>query len=381
MLRSFSLSLLALGLAAITALAQDLPKGQIIDDVKCKADATQSYALYLPSKYSPDRKWNVILAFDPRGRGRTPVERFQEAAEKYGYIVAGSNNSRNGPPQISQVASKAMLADLQARFSLDPKRMYGAGQSGGSRFALDLALTSKQYAGVVAASAGFAQPVGSDTALDFRVFATAGTEDFNYQEMRRFDRVIASPHRLRIFNGDHTWLPSSLAVEALEWFEIEAMKTGLRPKDEALIDAVFASRKARFATITNTGELFREHQSLVADFNGLRDVKASVAAAAQLEKSKALNDAQTKEAIEAMNERTSYGEIANYADQFGNPLQRADSIESLKTRLIKLSSRAKAADDSTDRQMARRVIRTALADYTGPQADPELRKMLEEARP
>ena len=84
-------------LAVAAALqAQDLPKGQIIDEVKCQADASQTYALYLPSGYSPDRKWSVILAFDARGRGRVPVVQFQAAAEKYGYIVAGSNNSRNG---------------------------------------------------------------------------------------------------------------------------------------------------------------------------------------------------------------------------------------------------------------------------------------------
>lgn len=388
MLRPLSLFIFVSCLAAGSALAQELPrgqiglpKGQIIDDVKCKADDSQSYALFLPANYSPDRKWSVILAFDPRGRGRVPVERFQAAAEKYGYIVAGSNNSKNGPPQISQAASKAMLTDLQARFSLDPKRMYAAGQSGGARFALDLALNTKQFAGVVASSAGFARPTGSDTSLEFKVFATAGTEDFNYQEMRRFDRQLASPHRLRIFNGDHTWLPSELAVEALEWFEIEAMKTSLRAKNDALISASFAARQTRLAAVTNADELLRENRALVADFSGLRDVKAHSAAAEKLDGSKEVKEAQTKEAIEAMNERTSYGEVSNYADQFGNPLQRADSIEALKIRLTKLTQRAKAADDSTDRQLARRVIRAALADYTGPTADPELRKMLEDSRP
>src|SRR5208337_3610840 len=107
----------------LLARAQDLPRGQVIDEVKCTADPSESYALYLPSNYSQDRAWSVIFAFDPRGRGRAPVVQYQAAAEKYGYIVAGSNNSRNGPWNVSLAAAQAMSADVGARFSIDPKRM------------------------------------------------------------------------------------------------------------------------------------------------------------------------------------------------------------------------------------------------------------------
>ena len=376
MLRSLFLP----ALLAASAFAQDLPHGKIIDDVKCKADATQSYALYVPSNYSADNKWSVILAFDPRGRGRIPVERFEAAAEKFGYIVAGSNNSRNGPAQVSLTASKAMLEDLQARFSIDPKRLYAAGQSGGARFAMDLALSTKQFAGVIASSAGFAHPRGGEVALDFAVFGTAGTDDFNYQEMRRFDRQLSSPHRVQIFAGDHTWLPSSLAVEALEWMEIQAMKSVARAKHDALIDHSFNSRRVQLAAMRDTGEIWRANKSLAADFEGLRDVKAFADAAAAFESSKDVRDARTISATEEMHESQYYAEISNFADQLGNPLQKEDSLAALKSRLGTLANQAKAAIDSPDRQLARRVIGAITADYAG-RTEPEFRKMLEDARP
>ena len=72
-----------------------LPVGQVIPEILCVADTSESYALYLPSNYSPDKRWPIIYAFDPVARGKLPVGLFKEAAEKYGYIVAGSNNSRN----------------------------------------------------------------------------------------------------------------------------------------------------------------------------------------------------------------------------------------------------------------------------------------------
>ena len=42
------------------AVAQDLPRGQIVDGVKCASDAAQTYALYLPSNYSADHEFFEI---------------------------------------------------------------------------------------------------------------------------------------------------------------------------------------------------------------------------------------------------------------------------------------------------------------------------------
>src|SRR6266850_1077717 len=88
-----------------------IPRGKVIEKVVCAANPAQRYALYLPSNYTPVRAWPILYAFDPGARGSIPVNRFQEAAEKYGWIIAGSNNSRNGPMQPSREAFEAMWDD------------------------------------------------------------------------------------------------------------------------------------------------------------------------------------------------------------------------------------------------------------------------------
>ena len=140
---------------AHVAGAQDLPRGAIIDDVKCAADATQSYALYLPSNYSPTRRWSVLVGFHPGARGRALVDTYRAAAEQYGYVVVASNNSRNGPWEVSAAAIKAIFPDVDARFAIDSQRIYLTGHSGGARVALQVALANKAIAGVIASSAGF----------------------------------------------------------------------------------------------------------------------------------------------------------------------------------------------------------------------------------
>src|SRR5689334_10152754 len=62
--------------AAWGLTAQELPRGQVLERVTVQDDERQSYALYVPANYSPDRAWPILYCLDPGARGRVPVERF-----------------------------------------------------------------------------------------------------------------------------------------------------------------------------------------------------------------------------------------------------------------------------------------------------------------
>ncbi|HXB72032.1 MAG TPA: hypothetical protein VNY05_27595 [Candidatus Acidoferrales bacterium] len=206
-----------LAVAAMTA--QELPRGEVVDRVLVTGNDRQSYALYLPSHYTAERTWPVLYCLDPGARGRAPVERFAKAAEKAGWVVVGSNNSRNGPMGPVQEAIGAMLADTHARFSIDDSRVYAAGLSGGARLALSWGLNG-HLAGVIACSAAFGPP-GTPKQIPMRIFATAGIDDFNHDELYRMSRELARrgvEHRFVEFEGGHEWLPEPLTFEALDFF-------------------------------------------------------------------------------------------------------------------------------------------------------------------
>src|SRR5262245_56074187 len=241
---------LTFALQASAAAAQDLPLGQPIDEVRCTVDPAQSYALYLPSNYSRDRLWPLLIGFHPAARGRAIVDTYREAAEKYGYVVAGSNNSRNGPWDVSMAAVRAMSEDIEQRLAVDPNRLYLTGHSGGTRVAMQVALDSKIVAGVIASSAAYPDSKPRKS-VPFVVFGTAGAEDFNYIELRTLDRTLTSPHRVAIFEGGHTLPPADVALEAIEWLELQAMKSRRRPRDEALIDQLLEKRQQDVAMSTS----------------------------------------------------------------------------------------------------------------------------------
>ncbi len=364
--------LIGLVLLAGSALAEEFPPGQVTPEVRCAADASQSYALYLPSNYDPARAWPVIFGFDPAARGGLPVDIYHAAAEKYGYIVAASNNSRNGSWEVSTNAARAMLPDVFARFHVDRKQIYLAGMSGGARVALGIALGQPDIAGVIASSAGFPDS-RSRKSVNFAVFMTAGTEDFNLIEMRRLDRELTSPHRLVVFEGPHTWLSSDLAVEAVEWLEIQAMKSGRKPRDEDRIDRIFESRKAGATT-------FPALNSLVADFQGLRDVSLYSAKAAEMGRDKRVRAALKKEREEEDHEVQLNREIIE-AEAKLTSVERADVLSELRDRWKRLAAMANAPADTADRRLARRVLRGLAMSAKERTTDPQYLRIVDEFRP
>jgi predicted esterase len=381
----------ALLLAA--ASAADLPKGRIIDRVVCSADARQSYALYLPSSYSAARKWPVLYCLEPLARGRVPVERFEAGAEKCGYIVAGSYNSRNGPIAVASEALQAVWRDTHETLSIDDRRAYLAGMSGGARDATAF-LASGVFAGVIAQAAGFS---GAEVPKDFATpfFGTAGTDDFNYAEMRQVDRELearGTPHRLVLFAGPHDWAPSSVSADALAWFDLVAIRAGTKPMDRPFIHALFESGTARAKAYEAANDLigaYLETRSLAADFKGWEDTAALEKKAAELRESREYRKAlKAEERVIARHQDlvTKILTLARDLDGSG----RQEALASLRNSIADLHTKGDAAQDSDERRVARRVLREATVqaweqssvrrekkDYAGAASEIELASLIE----
>jgi poly(3-hydroxybutyrate) depolymerase len=363
--------------SATVAAGQELSRGTIIDEVKCANDATQSYALYLPSTYSADRKWSVLIGFHPGARGRAIVEKYRAAAEQYGYVLAASNNSRNGPWEVSIAAVRAMMPDLGARFSLDEKRIYLTGHSGGARVAMQVALANKSIAGVIASSGGYpdSQPRARVT---FAVFSTAGNEDFNYIEMRMLDRKLTSPHRLAVFEGGHTLPTDDVALEAIEWMEVQAMKSGARTRDDVLVEQLVAKRQRQIAASTNDTSTVHLLEAFVEDFSGLRDVTAEAGRAKDLRKQRHVKKALEREHDADDEEARTISEFVALEAGLVDSERRTQSLMTLRDRLSKLAKQAGGPDPSPERTQSRRVLRAVTAGAAGRVQDREYRALLEQ---
>jgi predicted esterase len=351
----------------------------VIDRVEVIGEPEESYALYLPSDYRPDRAWSLLLAFHPSARGAAFVERYRQAAERFGYVVAGSNTSRNGSWDVITRAVRAMSRDAGRRFSIDARRVYLTGHSGGARVAMEVALGPNDIAGVIASSAGFpdAKPRRS---VRFPVFATAGIDDFNYLEMRRLDAALTSPHRLAIFDGGHTLPPASVAQDALAWLELEAMKSGRRERDPSLVDEVLEARRAG-ADRAPPPERLRLLREIVADFDGLRDVAALKAAADALAGDPAVIRAAKEDRAALDAEARMLDDALAEERRLRDPGRRADALYSLRLLFESWARAAASAEPSPQRSRARRLLAAVAAGAAERVSDDEYRDLVRRYRP
>ena len=268
----------------------------------------------------------------------------------------------------------ALTNDVAARLAVNPKRVYLAGMSGGARTALGVALASKDVAGVIASSAGYPDNTIRRT-LPFPLFATAGSEDFNHLEMRKLDRALTTPHRLVIFQGGHVWLSSELAMQAIEWMELHAMKAGLEPRDDAEIDRLLAARVAAVGTGSGR-DTFRALHAIAEDFKGLRDVSPYERRSAELGRDKAIRAALDAERDHDRREENMLSEVDALAARLASS-ERPAVLNQLRQKWMALSAAAKHPVDSMERQLARRVLAALAADGT---ADADYGKIIAEYR-
>lgn len=351
--------------AVCRARADELPRGEVVAKVISRSDAAQSYALYLPSNYSPNKKWPIIYAFDPGGRGNIPVELFKDAAEQYGYIVVGSNNSRNGPNVSLQLILQTLWDDTHARFALDEMRVYTSGFSGGARVAFAMAYAQgASVAGVIACSGGFPSQIVPSKSISFIVFSTAGADDFNYPELRRLDatlRGLGIRSRFETFDGGHAWLPKNLCAEALAWMKIQAMKDGREAKNEAFIDVAFkkAVEEAQsYDKTLNAYRAYRAYDALVVEFKGLRDVAEFEQKTAALKTSKEAKDQLKKEKEQEDKQRQLEDRLSALQAKLMVAEEHAEAIADLKEVISDVRKRSEGETDTGERRVARRALQS-----------------------
>ena len=357
---------LAFGCLLLAANQQaQFPQGEIIEKVTAISNSEQSYALFLPPGYTPEKKWPILYAFDPLGRGSVPVKLFQNAAKEFGFILVGSNNSRNGI-ELNAIV-ETLWSDTHQRFAIDERRVYTSGFSGGARVASAVALNSRgTVAGVIAASGGPRPNFNALPVNQFTFFGTAGTEDFNFPEMQQLKRKMDEAgvtNRLAIFAGGHEWPPAEICGEAISWMEVQAMKSGTRAKDDELIDKLLTakSKTARdFEISKQPYEAYLEYESLVAEFKGLRDVNTFAAEAERLRQSKEVRAAIKSEKAEEEDQARLSEKLQTLIAKLPDESTYTEAMAELKYDLSDLTKKSEASKSIAERRVARRVLQSLL---------------------
>lgn len=270
------------------AAAQTLETGRLVEGVACSVDAEQTYTVFLPDHYDRASKWPVLLIMDPRGRSRLAAELFQEAAADLGWILVSSDGTRSDTSmEPNRRAINALWREIHDRYAIDPRRVYMAGFSGTVFVAFMVGRETGAVAGIIGAGGRFLEDaVEGNRSV---VFGTAGNTDFNYLDMRDLHAYLDEqgvPNRLQIFDGEHTWMPAEMARRSIQWMELQAIRSGLRAADGALVDRLYQDDLEAARRLETEGrplEAMRRYLSVATDFEGLRNVEDAARRAAALD--------------------------------------------------------------------------------------------------
>jgi len=214
-----------------------LPKDSIISKVICASDPSMSYALYIPASKN-EKPLPVVYFFDPHGDGLLPVKKYKSLADSFHFILAGSNNSKNGNnlDDAGKIFT-AMKDDLVKRANVNADRIYLCGFSGGAKVATYLALHFPGIKGIVANGAGL-EDITHAGDFTFSYTAIAGEGDLNMTDLASIDNFLDKTntrHSIIYFDGIHEWAPEATMTIAFEGWQLEAMRDKLIPADTLFI--------------------------------------------------------------------------------------------------------------------------------------------------
>ncbi len=266
--------------APVTVQKENFATGQIIEKVVCKHDTTLSYTLYLPSGYSSEKIYPVVFAFDPQGTGKLPVSNYKELAEKYKFILAGSNNSKNGTPwEDIQKITTTFFADVQNRCSVNAQRIYLLGFSGGARIANAITMSDGAIAGAICCGAASPANNTPNARSNYFFISIAGNADFNYTEIRKYDKVELAGHSVKhallVFDGKHEWPPVSTMDEAFLWMELNEMRKNSTYKNDSLINKSVQEASKQLQSDLNKKQMLNAYEccrKTINFYDGLTDL-------------------------------------------------------------------------------------------------------------
>ena len=214
-----------------------------INTMQCLSDTSQSYVIALPSSYSTSKTTPLVFVFDPHGDGNLAVNTFLAGASELGYIIAGSNVIRNGYDRI-EYALQVMSQDVMNRFTVDHKHLYAAGFSGGGRVAQLFSQLNPDIRSVVSAGAGYSLGPSVNLVNKPSMLFITGNEDFNYLEIINTSQALSGSgihFYILEYPGKHDWPGHDIILEALRWFELDAMRKDDKERKESFIRSYKAS--------------------------------------------------------------------------------------------------------------------------------------------
>lgn len=133
--------------------------GEVETGLQNIASDRYGYSVYIPTDYTPDRKWPLVIALHDEGkRGEDYIQSWLEPAKKLGMIVfcPTYEQPRSGLPYEHDERLIRLKESIQSQYEIDPNRILITGFGSGGHYAVYLGLRyPKQFTAIASVGNGF----------------------------------------------------------------------------------------------------------------------------------------------------------------------------------------------------------------------------------
>ena len=217
---------------------------------RCVSDSLNSYEVFVPERKETDQSLPLLVILDPHGSGKSALQKFLLAAERYSAVLVASNLVKNNLPDYDAVIQK-LIEDVRVKYPVG-KVVFISGFSGGARMAIGYAMNHSVngllLCGALASPADL-QKVGAP------VYSISGTDDFNFMETAQYlfqEASIPANLKIELTSSSHNWPDSLTLADAFGYIRL-ACSDVEKISDTSLSDYV-KQVNSKMDSLKNKGE-------------------------------------------------------------------------------------------------------------------------------
>ncbi|SFB76305.1 hypothetical protein SAMN04487891_102172 [Flagellimonas taeanensis] len=252
--------------AASFVLSQEqmvLRKGEIIEAIPVQDSVQNTFSLYLPTNFSTDKKWPLLMIFEMEGKERQAMSMFVQAAEKQGYVLAAPKMRDTVSLTNSMIAVSKSLERTMGMLPIDNDRIYAGGAASGGRFASLAPILLNGIKGVISVGASIANRELLNLKQPFHFVGIVSRENYNYTPMLNdaelLDR-LKFPNQVLLYEGNGNWPSIDDLEKGMQFFTLAAMGRRLIPKDSLYVEKAYREDLDKVNQLQRTGDLLWAEQ-------------------------------------------------------------------------------------------------------------------------
>lgn len=253
----------SLGCMSLSAQQLVLKKGQIMDSLPAGDSLDNPFSLYLPTGFSMEVQWPLLVVLDQNGKGRQALAMWVTAAEDQGYVLMSPKLSDSLSIADNMKGIGKALENTMGMLPIARDLTYVTGEGTNGRLAGLVPLFIPAVRGVVSIGAALANMEVLNAKRPFHYIGITSKDNFTYPQVL-LDAILLNrlkfPNQTLLFDGSGKWPPTDYLEQALETFKLSAMAKKWVPYDSLYVERAYRDDLDKLNQLQGVGDLLWKQQ-------------------------------------------------------------------------------------------------------------------------